>query len=132
MSEEELKREAEKMMAVLKQPLSSDMQSVVDFGDILRSWQSLSGEMLAQAKYYYNRKKHDGAMEVIDRLLKNEKIAASTQKALIDTMCANEQYLVDLIERMNASIVHQIDWCRTLVSKNKEEMKFTNMGKEFQ
>lgn len=132
MSADEIRKEVSEMISFLKIEMQDEMNEAVPRGNMLSVYLARSSEMLAQAKYYYNKKKNEGAMEVIGRLLKNEKIAASTQKALIDTMCADEQYLVDLIERMNATITHQLDWCRSLVSKNKEEMKLIQMGKEFQ
>jgi len=32
---------------------------------------------------------------------------------------------VDWLDRLNSASVHQLDWCRSVLSKHKEEMKIT-------
>ena len=36
----------------------------------------------------------------------------------------DEMYLADSLERLNRSCVHTIDLCRSIISKEKEEMKY--------
>ena len=40
----------------------------------------------------------------------------------IDSLCKNEQYLVDWCDRLNRTATHQLEWCRTIISKAKAEM----------
>ncbi|GAB6121121.1 hypothetical protein [Dysgonomonas termitidis] len=56
--------------------------------------------------------------------------AGATSKAvnkIIDSLCKEEQYLVNWCERLNRSATHQLEWCRTLISKAKEEMRLAPM-----
>ena len=45
----------------------------------------------------------------------------------MDSLCADERYLVDFAERVNRCGVHRLDWCRTLISKAKEDMRLSGM-----
>jgi ethanolamine utilization protein EutA (predicted chaperonin) len=127
----DLKIEAEEMLDYATLNISGDIEEAVDRGNTLIVYISRSGQMLAEAKYYLNKKLHDETMKVIKRILAEGKLSAKVQNALMDSICKDEQFLVDSIERLNRSLTHQMEWCRTLVSKGKEEMRLSNVGKEF-
>ena len=63
--------------------------------------------------------------EVFDTLRETASRAGATSKAvnaIIDSLCKDEQYLVDWCERLNRTATHQLEWCRTVISKAKAEM----------
>ena len=81
-----------------------------------------TGKLLADAKYHLNGKKKS---EVFDTLRETASRAGATSKAvnaIIDSLCKDEQYLVDWCERLNRTATHQLEWCRTVISKAKAEM----------
>ena len=49
-------------------------------------------------------------------------LADAKVNAIIDSLCKDEQYLVDWCERLNRTATHQLEWCRTVISKAKAEM----------
>ena len=63
--------------------------------------------------------------EVFDTLRETASRAGATSKAInaiIDSLCKDEQYLVDWCDRLNRTATHQLEWCRTIISKAKAEM----------
>ena len=117
---------AEELAAIdsyLNITMSEDVQEAVLRGNDLAVYIARSGKLLADAKYYLNGKKKS---EVFDTLRETASRAGATAKAvnaIIDSLCKDEQYLVDWADRVNRACVHNIDWCRTIVSKQKEEMR---------
>ena len=91
-------------------------------GNDLAVYIARTGKLLADAKYFLNEKKKS---EVFDTLRETASRAGATSKAvnaIIDSLCKEEQYLVDWCERLNRTATHQLEWCRTLISKAKAEM----------
>ena len=111
--------------------MSGDVQEAVMQGNDLIVYIARSGQMLAEAKFYLNQKMQDETMNVISKILSNGKLSAKVQNALIDSICRDEQFLVDTIERLNRTCTHQMEWCRSVVSLGKEEMRLSNAGREF-
>lgn len=126
-----LEEEAKQIQDYLEITMSDNPQEVVERGNDLIVYLARSGEMLSEAKRILNEKKMSQSMQVIKDFILDNKLSAKVQNALIEGLCANEQKLVDWLDRINATCVHQIDWCRTCVSKQKEEMRLSNLGKEF-
>lgn len=127
----ELQDEAQSIYNFTLTVMSEDMTEAVLRGNDLIVYISRTGKMLADAKYWLSAKKQDETMELIDRLLSKEKLSAKVQNSLLDSICKDEQYLVDFIERLHRSCTHQMEWCRSVVSKGKEEMRLSNIGGEF-
>ena len=128
---EQLMKEAQDMQSFLEVTMSDDPQEVVERGTDLTVYLARSAKMLADAKLILNKQKKDETMDIVRDFIIDQKLSAKVQNALIDGLCRDSQYLVDWLERMNAAITHQLDWCRSVVSKNKEEMRLTQIGKEF-
>lgn len=103
--------------------MSEQAQEAVMRGNDLAVYIARTGKLLADAKYHLNAKKKT---EVFDTLRETASKAGATSKAvnaIIDSLCKEEQYLVDWCERLNRTATHQLEWCRTLISKAKEEMR---------
>lgn len=116
---------AEELKAIdsfLNLTMSEEVQEVVLRGNDLAVYIARTGKLLADAKYYLNGKKKS---EVFDTLRETATRAGATSKAInaiIDSLCKNEQYLVDWCERLNRTATHQLEWCRTLIAKARAEM----------
>jgi hypothetical protein len=128
---EQLYKESEEIKSFLSIEMSGDAQEVVERGNTLCAYLASTAEMLAEAKFILNEAKRSEAMEIVKKYFDDKKLAASVQKAIADGLCRKQQYLVDLIDRQNAAITHQLDWCRSLISKYKEELRLSNIGNEF-
>lgn len=126
-----LKEEAQQIQEFLEITMSDNPQEVIERGNDLQVYMARTGKMLADAKYILNEQKRTETMNVVQEFIIDQKLSARVQNALIDGLCKECQYLVDWIDRLNAACTHQLDWCRSVNSKNKEEMRLNNLGKEF-
>ena len=102
---------------------SDDINEIVERGNDLIVYINRTGKMLADAKYHLNKMRKDEIMEVIQQIIP-EKLSAKVQNALVDSIAREQQFLVDWCERLNRTAVHQLDWCRTVISKSKTEMQY--------
>jgi hypothetical protein len=87
-----------------------------------------TGKMLADAKFHLNRKRKDDTMELITQILQDKKLSAKVQNSLIDSLCKEEQYLVDWIERLNRALTHHQEALRSLLSYERENLRITKTG----
>lgn len=131
MSYEDLLKEAETIQSFLQITMNDNPGEVVERGNDLIVYMARTGQMLADARLLLNEAKQCEAMDVIRQFIIDQKLSAKVQNALIDGLARDKQYLVDWVDRLNATCTHQLDWCRSVVSKNKEEMRLNNLGKEF-
>lgn len=123
----ELQTEAQAVQDFLEEEIQDDINILSERGSLLSNYIARTGKMLADAKYHLNRAQGDKAIEVIEKIFGQElKLSAKVQNAFIEGLVKEEQYLVNWIERLNKTATHQIEWCRTLISKAKEEMKYIN------
>ena len=98
--------------------MSEEVQEAVLRGNDLAVYIARTGKLLADAKYHLNGKKKS---EVFDTLRETASRAGATSKAvnaIIDSLCKD----VDWCERLNRTATHQLEWCRTVISKAKAEM----------
>ena len=122
---EKIAEELKAIDAFLNITCSEQIEEVVSRGNDLAVYIARSGKLLADSKYHLNEKMKQ---EVFDTLKEAAKQAGATSKAvnaIIGSLCKEEQYLVDLSERINRTATHQLEWCRTLISKAKAEMSIT-------
>lgn len=126
-----LKEEAQEIQKFLEITMGDNPVEITERGSDLVVYLARTSNMLAEARRQLNEAKKNETMSVIRDFIIDQKLSAKVQNALVDGLCSDQQYLVDWIDRLNATCTHQIDWCRTLISKYKEEMRLNNLGKEF-
>lgn len=119
-----MKAEARKIQDFLDVTVSSDPAELVDRIATLMTYMARSGEMYAQAKKILRAKKSSEISKTIIAIAKEQCLSASVQNALLDSICEEEAYLVDWLERINRSCTHQLDGLRTLLSYEKEQMRY--------
>ena len=102
---------------------SDNIEEIVERGNSLVVYVARTGKMLADAKYHLNVIRKAEIMDILNIIIP-EKLSAKVQNALIDSVAREQQYLVDWCERLNRAAVHQLDWCRTVISKSKTEMQY--------
>ena len=122
---EDIKFELEAIQQFLEISISEDMNEVEQRGNELTVYMARSGKLLADAKYHRDEKLKSAIVEELKKILQ---LAPSTANKYIDALTKEENYLVSWSERVNRTCTHQIDWCRTLISKAKEEMRVSSYG----
>ena len=127
---EQLIKECEEIQSFLEITMTDQPEDVVNRGCDLAAYLARTSKMLADAKKLYNGRKKDEILETI-AYISDAKLSAKVQNAIVDSICQEEKYLVDWIDRLNATCTHQLDFVRSLMSKNKEELRLTQLGKEF-
>jgi len=119
---EDLLSEAEAIQDIIEQPVPEEIEAIVNWGNELLGYIARTGKMKADARYHLDKKKISAIMDTLREIGKNA-MPASTLNDLIKTNCENENYLYEWCERLNRSATHQLDWLRSLVSKEKEQMR---------
>jgi hypothetical protein len=84
--------------------------------------------MLAEAKRIYKRKVMSEIANTIIAIAKENFLSAKAQNALVDAIAEDEAFLVDKLDRINSSCVHQIDALRSILSYEKAFLKLNETG----
>lgn len=108
--------------------MSENPEEALKRGNDLAAYIARTGKLLADAKYHLNQAKNTEVMETLRETAKNAKATSKAVNALIDSICRDEQYLVDWCERANRAATHQLSWCVSVISKAKEEMKMAGFS----
>ena len=108
--------------------VSNDPEELKERIIMLMSHIAYSGQMLAEAKRLLRSRKSSEISKTIIAIAKEQCLSASVQNALLDSICDEEAYLVDFIERVNRTATHQLDACRSLLSYEKEGMRLNKTG----
>jgi hypothetical protein len=119
-----MENEAKKIQDYLDVTVSSDPAELIDRIATLMTYMSRSGEMYAKAKKDLRAKKTNEISKTILTIAKEQCLSASVQNALLDSICGDEAYMVDWLDRINRSCTHQLDGLRSLLSYEKEQMRF--------
>jgi len=127
-SKEDLLKEAYKIQDFLDIVMSENPEEAVHRGNDLSAYLARTTKMLADAKYHLNTSTKTDIFDILKEAAKAAGATPTAVNRLVKAASKEEQYLVDLIERLNAACTHQIDWCRTLISKAKAEMQYTSRG----
>lgn len=122
---EALSIEAEAIQNYIEVTMSDNLEEARQRATDLSVYNARTGKMLADAKYHLATKMKTEVMQVVQLQAKSTGMTAKTVNAMIDSLCRDEKYLVDWIERLNRATVHQIDLIRTFISLEKEIMRNT-------
>lgn len=126
-SKEHILQELTGIESFLNVTMSENAEEAVVRGNDLAVYMARTGKLLADAKYWLNQAKNSEVLETLRETAKNAKATAKAVNALIDSICREEQYLVDWCERCNRTATHQLSWCVTVISKAKAEMQMSSM-----
>lgn len=124
---EQILRELEAIQACEEETISEEVSKVIEYGQTLAPYISRSGKLLADAKHHLNTRMKEDTFDALSKAAKQGGATAKAINAIVDSLCADERYLVDFAERVNRCGVHRLDWCRTLISKAKEDMRLSGM-----
>jgi hypothetical protein len=127
MNIDEIKAECAAMQAELECMTPDEVNAVVERAKRLAVYHARSGYLLAEAKMLYRTKKSSEIAETIVKIAKEGYLSGKAQNALVDSIAQEEAYLVDWLDRINSGCVHQLDLMRTIISKEKEEMRMAGV-----
>lgn len=117
----EIYERAVRMQAFLeKKPVDHD-EGLIDRLELIEILVAQSGKLLADSKYWLDQRKNDSITQTLKDAL-SDKWSVSIINKKIDALCKDENYLVTLVDRINASATHQIDALRTIISYRKTQM----------
>lgn len=106
---------------------SENAEEAQERGNQLSTYMARSGKLHSDAKHHLNAVLKSDIMDVLRENAKKSNVSHKATNMLIDCLCKDQRYLVDWAERINKSCTHQLDWCRTVISKAKEEMRLAGM-----
>lgn len=122
---EQLNVEAHEIYQFIDIPTDDEITQYTEKGNQLAVYINRTGFMLAEAKYLLNESMNKEVVQLVRQLISSQ-YSAKVQNTLVDSLCREERMLVDFIEQLNKTAKYQIEWCRTGISKIKEEMKYNN------
>lgn len=118
-----MKVELDTMQVFLETPISEELSAAIERGNDLTIIIARSGYLIAETKRNLNEKMQSEVMDEIRNIGKEIPYASSrTVNALIDSLCREERYLYDWVERINKTATHQLEYIRTLISLAKQEL----------
>lgn len=88
----------------------------------IATYQSRIAFMLADAKKSLRAKKSAEISNTIMAIAKEACLSAKVQNAMLESICEEEQYTVDILDRLQSSCTHSIDGLRSVLSYCKEEL----------
>ena len=122
---QQLSKEAQEIDDFMNILMNDDMQEATERGCQLAVYVNRTGNMLAQAKRLLDDALRTEIPNLIRQILP-EKLSANVQNAMLSSVCAPERELVNKIEQLNKTAKYQLNFCITIISKIKEEMKYNN------
>ena len=123
---EQILNEAREMQTYMQDECSDNPDEVVERLKRLNVIQARSGILLAESKKMYRLKRSSEISETIVSIAKENYLSAKAQNALVDSMAQDEAFLVDWLDRINATTKHQQDTLRSILSYEKEQLRLTN------
>lgn len=120
--------ELDEMRDYLEITTSSDPEEVKERIATLLVYSSRTGEMLADAKVALRMRTADEIQNIIMKIASEHCLSAKVQNALLDSIANEENYIVDRLERMNATIHHQIGALKSILSYEKEQAYLNKTG----
>jgi len=129
MKYDEIINECEAIQAEVETVIPDEVNSVIEHAKRMAVYMARTGYMLAEAKKAMRSKTTSEICHTIIKLAKEGGLTATAQNELIKNVAAEEWFLVDWADRLNRDCVHVIDLCRSIISKEKEEMKYLNFQK---
>lgn len=125
---EELLNEAMDMQHYMEITCSDNPDEVIERIKTIGVYRARTGVMLADAKKMYRRKRASEITEKIIEIAKQGYLSAKIQNALVESIAEDEAYLVELLERLNATCTHEQDALRSILSYEKESLRLNNTG----
>lgn len=125
---ESLLQEAMEIQSYMEITCSDNPDEIIERIKYIGVYRARTGVMLAEAKRMYRRKRSSEITEKIIEIARQGFLSAKVQGAIIDSIAEDEAYLVDFIDRLNASCTHEQDALRSILSYERENLRLNNTG----
>jgi hypothetical protein len=122
----QIEQEALQIDSFLNITCSDNPTEAVERGNDLVVYLARTGKLLADSKFHQEKALSESIVKEFGR---QAGLAPSILNKLVEASCKHENYLVNWVERLHRTCTHQLDWLRTIVSKNKTEMQYQNFTK---
>lgn len=119
----DLQKEAQQIQAFAEITISDSIEEAKQRAIDLSVYNARTGKMLADAKYHLADAMKSEVMDIIRFQAKDAYATAKAVNLLCDSVCRDQKYLVDWLERLNRATVHQMDMIRTFISLEKELLR---------
>jgi hypothetical protein len=120
---DQLELELRDIQEVADMDVTDGVNELIEQGNELIVYLSRTAKLLGDAKYHRD---HSTVKEILQREEIASALPPSAFNELIKAANFRQQYLVNRYERLNRTITHKIDWIRSLVAKEREEMRLQN------
>lgn len=120
-TKEEIQEKAGEMQSYLELKSGSEPNDLIERAENLAILIAKSGQCLADAKYLQDNIVNGAIMEALQKAYE-ERLSPSTINKFVLTAAKEFNYLVNWLDRINATATHQLDAVRTLISYRKAEM----------
>ena len=124
---DELKAKAQRFQTFLETRHGQEPDQLLERMELLAILVAQSGQCLAEAKYHQDQVVNGAIGEAIDRAF-SDKLSASTINQYVKSTAKDYNYLVNWLDRINATATHQLDALRTIISYRKTEFQSLNYG----
>lgn len=118
----EIVKELEEMDAFLNVTMSDNPEEIIERGNDLQVYLARSAKLVADTEYYLNDELKREILKVIETIIPKH-LSATVQNTLVSSIAKDQQYLVKWAERINRTITHQLNWCRSRLSYEKEQLR---------
>ena len=109
----------------LKITPSEEITEIEDRGNQLIVYIARTSKLLADAKYHKNEKLNSTFVNDIKKI---SGLSASLANKFVDSLCKDENHLIDWCERLNRACTHGYEWTRSLLSKATAEWKYNHFN----
>ena len=117
-----IKEELELIQFFAEIHLSEEPEEIVHWCNEALVHLPRTAKLIADSQYHKDRKMRS---ELTEQIKLVSGYSPSVANKFVDTLMEEENFLLKHSERLNAALSRKIDFCRTLLSKAKEELKYT-------
>lgn|SRR5690554_601299 len=125
---EQIQQEARDIQCYQEDECSDNPAEIKERLSRLNVYQARSGLLLAEAKKMYRMKCASEISDTIVAIAKENYLSAKAQNVLVDSIAQDEAYLVNWLDRINATCKHQQDTLRSILSYERELARLNNTG----
>lgn len=126
MNIDKIQIEAEQYQAELEKHIPIEINSCIEKLTTLSFIHARLGYMISKMKMYVRQIKAD-RLSTYTCTVKDNYLSAKMQDALMDGFAISEVHLLETLQYQYNSCLIQMENCRTIISKEKEEMKLAGL-----
>jgi len=102
-----------------------DVHLISERGHEIAAYMANTGKMLADAKYWRDKAMKESVLTQL-KDSKRSNLPASVLNELIKADCKDLNYLVTWIEQLDKESKYQLEWLRSCMSTERQQMYFNN------